>query len=130
MKPLNPLYVMTGSRTIRHRFYLLAAAVEGSLAAALTGYAAWLIVMRPSEANGLAGYSERHVFGFLVRYLSLDDEAVINALMLSLMVATLLVVIMLGWLWHRRLTHMLPPPETGTTPDLHGDEGHDRVSQA
>jgi hypothetical protein len=119
MKSLNHFYVLTGSRTFRQRCYILAAIVDGISATIVMGWIAWLIIVRPSEAEGLAGYSERHVFGFLVRYLSLNDEAVLNGLMIGLMLASALTVIMLGWLWHRRLTHILPSPDITPPADDH-----------
>lgn len=116
MTPWKYLYVLSGSRAFRHRGYVAAAAVEIAAIAAAAGIVGRLIAVRPPVADGVAGFSERHAFGPVVRYFSLGDEAVVNAAAVGLMLVTVLVVIVLGWLWHRRLAHLLPSPENEAAP--------------
>lgn len=111
MTPWKYLHVLSGVRAFRHRCYIVAGIVEAVALAIVICVVGWFIRMRPDMADGVAGFSERHAFGSLVRYLSPGDEMVMNVAVAGLMLATVLVVVMLGWLWHRRLTHILPPPE-------------------
>lgn len=111
MKWFRHLSALAGVRAFRHRCYLIIAGVEAGAFAAVVGVLLWLTVARPAVANGPAGFSERHVFGTAVRYLSLGDEGLVNTVVAVFMITTVLMVIVLGWLWHRKLTHMLPPPE-------------------
>jgi hypothetical protein len=121
MTPWKYMYLLSGSRVFRHRCYIVAGLMEAAALAVVAGVIGWLIQMRPEAADGVAGFSERHALGPFVRYLSLDDEAMINAAVIGLMLTTALVVIMLGWLWHRRLTHILPQPDVAVldNPDDH-----------
>ena len=136
MTPWKYLYVLSGSRAFRHRGYVAAAAIEIAAIAAAAGIVGWLVAVRPPVADGVAGFSERHAFGPVVRYFSLGDEAMVNAAVVGLMLVTVLVVIVLGWLWHRRLTHLLPPPEDEAPPPEAGrdaaaaNESDDRIRPA
>ena len=105
------MYVLSGARAFRHRCYIVAGVIEAAAMMVVTFVVGWLIRARPDTADGVAGFSERHAFGPLVRYLSPGDEMVMNVAVAGLMLTTAVVVVMLGWLWHRRLTHILPPPE-------------------
>ncbi|MDI7773966.1 hypothetical protein [Asticcacaulis sp. EMRT-3] len=111
MKPLSYMTKLAGSRKARHRFYIAAAIFEALPVTAMITFTGWLAYVRPAEANGLAGYSERHMLGQMVRYFSLGDEAVINGLMVWLMLASMAVVILLGWLWMRPLEKALRPED-------------------
>jgi hypothetical protein len=111
MTPWKYMYVLSGVRAFRHRCYIAAGVIEAAAMIGVICVVDWFIRMRPDTADGVAGFSERHAFGPLVRYLSHGDETVMNVAVAGLMLTTALVVVMLGWLWHRRLMHILPPPE-------------------